>query len=91
MLACSYQAPSTIRAAGWPRKIEAVYGRAMGVAVQQQGDAVGPHRAFDGRLIDVHDVVALGRNLGCGQLPQVARDLAALGERLGEEVALPSR
>ncbi len=80
-----------MRVAGRPSSIEAVDRGAVGVAVQEQRDAVLAHDVLHGGLVHVHDVVGLRRDLGGAELPQVGGDLAALGERFREEVALPCR
>ncbi len=47
--------------------------------------------SHDGALIDVHDVVGFGRDLGRAHAPQVGGDLPPLCQRLGEEVPSPRR
>ncbi len=70
---------------------EAMHRGAVGVAVQQQRYVVLAHTLLHGGLVHVHDVVGLRGDLRCAQLPQVGCDLAALGERFREELALPGR
>ncbi len=90
-LACSYHAPSTMRCAGRPSSVKRwIAGRCVWPCSSSRTSNSRIVRSTVA-LIHVHDVFGLGRDLGGAHLTQVGRDLAALGQRLREEVALPGR
>ena len=71
--------------------LQAVCARPVRVAMDEARDAVAPKRLAHRRIVDIHDLGGLRLDDLLALLAQPAHRRATLGERLGEEFALPVR